>query len=172
MGVKLGYSAGMCRLLLLSLALPSFVACGDAVDAGSSDAEDRVEYAAAAAPGGLDHIFIMKANYTKNTCSRIHIAAPTTGSYSINTPKPWGVRGITPTNDTTDCLDWTMPQQGQAAVPLFATGAITWTVGIGRPYPCELNIEALVTIEEPPPPNLQSSEAMSALNVAVADACI
>jgi len=130
-----------------------------------------VEYAAAAWPGGLDHIIIMKANYTDNTCWRIYLDAPITGFYSITVPSPWGISSIVPTNDVTDCLDWQAPQQGQNAVPFIGIGSISWQLGSGMFYPCELNIDASVAFEDPPPPNIQINETFAAQNVVVVGGC-
>jgi len=107
---------------------------------------------------------ILKSNYTDNTCWRIGLVAPANALYSINAPSQWEVTSIDQSNDATDCLDKTMPQQGE---PASASGDITWENQKTCSYPSELNIEVVVTLDEKPSASLQMTETFSAQNVIV-----
>jgi len=139
---------------------------GTDISAGPCDG-DAVEYAAVAWPGGLDHIIIMKANDTDNTCWRIYVDGPALGTYDIDAPAPWGVGQIVVSTDATNCLDWQQPLQGQVGTTFVATGDITWQVAAGMVYPCDLTIDATATFDSQPPGNLTISETFSAQSIPV-----
>lgn len=98
------------------------------------------KYTASAFAGGLDHVFVTKADYASDTCIRIHLRRPSESAprfASISTPDEWGVSIASKSKGASACA----PQSG-AAMPTPATagkGVITWSDG-GTYLPCAVDL--------------------------------
>jgi hypothetical protein len=136
------------------------IACPNALDE---------EYVVVAQPGGLDHIFVLRADYTNDTCTRLHLAAPTMGSFPISTPPPWGVVDIAATNSSVQCLDVQVPPLGTPVAASAASGSVDF-VG-GMIYPCELSLDVTLVFDGSAPANILASGPLNVMGAVVVGGC-
>jgi hypothetical protein len=140
-------------------------------DSGASCSAGDYSYAAAAWPGGLDHIIIMRADNTNDTCVRVYIDAPITGSYPITTPSSWGVSQVDASASASGCLDSQSAMMGAPATTNSASGSIDWQLAAGMYYPCTLDIDVALTLQAPPPGGLDTTEMLEAVAIVVDGGC-
>ena len=139
-------------------------------DAGPC-AVENIAFAAAAWPGGLDHIIIMRADLTDDTCIRVFVDAPVMGNIGVSAPSPWGVTNIQASDSSTDCLDWMSPMAGNQAQLTMASGQVLWMLPGGvMLYPCELDVSIDATFSGVSG-GLMQNELISAGNVFVDGGC-
>jgi len=142
-------------------------AAGVEVSDDTSCLPGQASYAAQALPGGLDHILIMKQNDSAGRCIRIMADAPTTGTYGVTIPNPWGVNTISAYNSTTNCLDPNQSPPGTPEHAASATGTISWTLDPNHYYPCHLDLN-VTAIFLNPPGWLDANVSLQATQLAVA----
>jgi hypothetical protein len=109
--------------------------------------------------GGLDHITIAKADFGRDTCTRVHLAHPQTSAAdyaNVSVPATWGVTKMTRTKGATSCNPKTLPAAAQQAS--YASGVISWPAG--PLVPCVIDIAVNAVFPGP--------ESLTAVNVSVA----
>ncbi len=137
-----------------------------------TDGGDNAEYYAFAAPGGLDRVFIRKADPDTGLCTEIRLVYPGFGMMIGPTPPPgWGVESATVYNALEGCLEMdflNVPEQQPAH---SGTGAIEWNMlDANELYPCELDLDVELMFDQ----SMQwvpASETMSAQNLPVEGSC-
>jgi hypothetical protein len=142
------YAGGLAVLACLA-GLP---ACGQsytAPDASSDatpgqDGSTVVTYRALGIAGGLDRIFITRADPALDLCAGLHLVAPDAGGQlDIELPPDWGVELTYLYLGAATCHEDILLPEG--AIPAGAgTGAITWD-GAGEVYPSLLSIDVTLT---------------------------
>lgn len=102
-------------------------------------------YKAWAQPGGLDHLFVAKADFQRDTCVMLHLTSPSTVSsppfQAVATPSGWGLRTATWTSGAKECLVEGAPM-GPGSEATSAKGSIQGAPAPGGVYPCTLAIDA------------------------------
>ncbi len=87
---------------------------------------EDAEYAARYLAGGLDRIFIRKAEKVSGLCTHIGLVLPDLeDEYEITTPKGWSVELVAIAEELDGCLDF----EGLAPVPVeavAAAGSVAW----------------------------------------------
>jgi hypothetical protein len=140
--------AGTMTLLAL---LACLAACGEGdarpdagVDAAPGpDGSAVVTYRALGIPGGLDRIFITRADPALDLCAGLHLVAPGADQLDIDLPPDWGVELTYLYQGAATCHDDILLPEG--AVPAGAgSGAITWDLA-GEAYPGALSIDVTLT---------------------------
>lgn len=133
------------------------------MDAGSA------QYSADAWFGGLDHVFVRKADFDRNTCLVLHLAAPYEAGPELSTPQGWGLSAAFISNSAADCSGETGP--GGALAAKTVTGAVQFGLGDGGYLPCTVDVHATVEFESPPP-WVNAIELMDADGIPVAGGCM
>ncbi len=131
---------------------------------------DPGQYLAQAWPGGLDHIVIMRRDAAADTCVRIRVDAPTSGTFEVTAPDPWAVTGISAWASAGDCFDFATTPPGIGYTPISATGSVSWRLGSATLYPCALDVDISADYGAPTPWG-PTSEAWYAQDVAVQGGC-
>ena len=137
----------------------------------TTDPMPEAVYTAISWPGGLDHMIIMRRSDAQDSCIRVMLDSPVMGGpYNLTAPDSWAVGHIETTDEAGDCLDWQAPLQGTSSPVTMASGAITWRAMPGSLYPCELSIDAVVTLD-PVPAWSSGQETLAAIDIPVDAGC-
>ncbi len=134
-------------------------------------AQEKAYYQAKLWLGGLDHLIINKKDAAAGTCLILYADWPTmsTPELAIKAPEGWGVSQLIVSNLPSDCDSFETQLKGEVVQASAAKGEIKWTVDPGKYYPCELDIDAAVQFDKPPP-WLQGSHVMVS-HIKVQDGC-
>ena len=97
---------------------------GTDTDTGGSEDAD---YAAIYVPGGLDRIFIRKAEKMSGLCTHLGLVWPASDDepYSITTPDVWGVESARISEGLTGCLEFEPMVQPMVAAAT-GNGTVVW----------------------------------------------
>lgn len=137
-----------------------------------SCAPGQASYAASGFSGGLDHIFIQKADPVRNICLQMHIAAPyqNTAGFDFIIPKDWGVQGAFITNQASDCKDPPGQVMGTSVQAAGGAGTIEFTLKPMGFFPCTLSIHGSLAFASSEP-WVPSMEALDADMLVVSNGC-
>jgi len=142
---------------------PGNTSCLPQPDAGSD------QYSAQAWSGGLDHILIYKADWTRNVCLTIHLAAPHQPIAGFSTPDGWGLASASISNNAANCAGGT--STGDPVVSTqTVTGSVVFGMGDGGYMPCSLNVHATLVFTSGPS-WVYPNELMNADGVVVGGGC-
>ncbi|MEZ4380104.1 MAG: hypothetical protein R3A79_02060 [Nannocystaceae bacterium] len=140
----------------------------DSDSATTGDVEDA-EYAAMFFPGGLDRVFIRKAEKNSGRCTELRLVWPGMQAepYAIDTPPEWGVEFAMIADGLGGCL--TFEPLAQPTVDAAAgVGAVTWP---GQPIcPTTLDVEVTLDFLAGDLPWVPMKDTLSATQLAV-DGC-
>ncbi len=138
------------------------MSCGQASEA----------YSAEAYFGGLDHLRVKKADKARDVCVTLHLARPTESSpgFAFTMPMEWGVVNAEISNKAADCYAQPGQQMGMAVGATGGMGTISFEVPPNGFFPCTVSVMGSLAFP-PGEPWVQSSEALSAVDVAVKDGC-
>jgi hypothetical protein len=128
-------------------------------------------YSAQALFGGLDHLFIRKADVTRNVCVTIHLARPTDNApgFSFDVPASWGVQTAEISDQASDCEAGAQPTHAVGATS--GVGTLTFTLPLDGFFPCDVSIHG--TLSFPPgEPWVPASESLDADGVTVEGGCL
>lgn len=116
---------------------------GETTDAGTTGA-DEVEYAAYFYAGGLDHIFVHRADFTHDRCATLHFAWPGGGdpALKISAPNKWAAVNAFVTPGTADCLAGT--PMGDPVAAVGGLGAASWPQGPNEYCPKTLDLDLVL----------------------------
>ncbi len=115
---------------------------GDSSSSGDTLDEEGVEYAAYFWAGGLDHIFIYKADTINDHCTTLHLAWPVdfNPEFAIEAPGMWGALDAQVTPGTAGCLAG-MPE-GDSFFALDGSGVVDFEVDAMNICPSTLDVAA------------------------------
>lgn len=92
-----------------------------------TDGPEDAEYAARFVAGGLDRVFIRKAEKISALCTQVALVWPAFDDepYIIMTPEGWGVEHVTIAEGLTGCLEF-QPLDPPAVAANAGAGTVTW----------------------------------------------
>jgi hypothetical protein len=126
---------------------------------------ENATYTAYAWAGGLDHIDIFKADFTKDICVHMHLTSPgdttPSGAFaSIITPADWSVRIGDRSKGASNCKQQTPRKPSPATA---GKGTISWApVASPQYFPCKLDVHAALLFDDS-----KAAEQLDADGVAV-----
>ncbi len=109
----------------------------------------NVEYYAFPYFGGLDRLFIRKADYDNNWCTELRLYHPVdVAMWDISTPQNWSVEMASITNSTVGCLEPEM-LMGETEFAIDGQGSVAFETE--QLCPSELNVDAVLTFDHSMP---------------------
>lgn len=124
---------------------------------------------AQAVPGGRDHLMIFAADPAADSCVRVHLAFPSSGTgpndpyANVVTPKEWAVEDISRSPGAKRCGPGKQPPAAERSDG--AKGTISWAPPSGTFYPCSIDVHVVAAFANSP-----TVEQIDGDNVAV-DGC-
>jgi hypothetical protein len=138
---------------------------------GTTSGQGNLEYAARAMPGGLDRIFIRKADYDEDLCGHLALVWPSEppGPFpDVTTPTQWAVEIAAVFQGTTDCLDLQATPPGASEYADTVSGYVDFEFNNPGFYPCSLDLDVTMTFAPvAPQPWIPDALTMAALDLAV-----
>lgn len=114
---------------------------------GSTGAPDPAQYAAQYFAGGLDRIFVRKADPDADLCTEVVFVWPGNPSPGLTLPAMWGLQWSIVTSGVAGCLDFQKPlQNGVMAASVAGTAA--WDAMF---CPKTLDVDVLATFPQGQP---------------------
>ena len=101
------------------------------------------DYFAMAQSGGLDRIFIWKADHDADSCTRLTMVTAFGGPFDITAPAGWQAEGAVIEDGSQDCPPMTA---GQTEAASHGTGTVAWPpLQPGEFFPCQLDIDVVLS---------------------------
>lgn len=113
----------------------------------STGAPDPAQYAAQYYAGGLDRIFVRKADPVADLCAEVAFVWPGNPSPNLTLPAMWGLQWAIVVDGAAGCLDFQKPLQN-GVMATGVTGTATWAAMV---CPKTLDLDVVATFPQGQP---------------------